>query len=197
MSIELLKTISTICFVVGGIALCVAGVLCFVLQIPKAIGYLTGFTARKRISQILEHSFGRTEPLTRQTKRPPQTYRPGAKHKTGGTAARTGEGFPKTGDTAPKAEKLAQNTGDAYQKTSVLQTQEAEASPPEIRTSVLNEPPAAEKFTSLLRETDEPEVTEVLPIERLQVTAELPSERFDGFAVETDLQYLASNEIIE
>lgn len=52
MSVEMLQTVSLICFGIAGLFLLIAVVLFFIMDVPALIGEVTGATERKAISNI-------------------------------------------------------------------------------------------------------------------------------------------------
>lgn len=166
MSVELMQTVSTVCYVVAIMAFLGAAAIFVTFNIPAVFGRMTGRTARKGIAKILERGISRTTTSRKPTPR-----------QTGSDKSRQTSSIP--GSRQPFSVQTEVLQAPAVQQTSEQTTVLAHSSGVESR---------AESRSEAVNQTSV--ISSAFPDEKS------PQESNAKMVILSEEQFLASNEII-
>lgn len=220
MSVEMLQTVSLVCFGAAGLFLLIAAVLFFVLDVPALMGEATGATERKAIASIRSQN---RETGDVQSAKPSKSARSSAPRK---RDEGSGVGTAKLSTAQLHVDSSSKETGN---ETTLLQQPQKEMSileRLETETTILRQPANAaaalrnpDSETTVLSQSDsvtaalsQPDsgttilnqpasATPILDMLEGETTGELlmpaDTNQSAGFSVEVEFEYASSGEIIE
>lgn len=191
MTVELLRTLSTVSYIIAGVLLLVAVALFFLLNVPKLYGDVSGKTAKKAIEAI------RQQNETTGNK----AYKPSAVNAERGKIT---DKISVSGNLPPQTAGLPVSVGteriesvDYYNQsneTTVLNQAENETTVLQQQyneTTILN---SSDDQTELLNNGYEPQSSETTLLINNQIPAQ---ETFENFSVDVEMSFAGSAEIIE
>ncbi len=191
MTVELLKTLSLVSFILAGVLFLVAVALFFLLGVPKLVGDITGSTARKAIENIRQQNEQSGDkaykPSTVNAARGKITDKisPSGRlqHRTGDFGGAPGTQKISTAKLMPQASETAVLHEEAYRTANETMVLQDGAYGTASETTVLNE---AEYGAEVFHENG-----------HSFVDVQIQQPAGNGFRVEMELGFLASTELIE